>query len=238
NMSHELRTPLNSIIGFSGIMLQRMAGDLNDEQEKQLGMVYRSGKHLLDLINGILDISKIEAGRVDVESSTFDLSSLLQEVVGSLQPQALEKDLVLDLTLPDQPVHPHTDRTKVRQVLSNLVGNAVKFTKEGRVDVTLESDDEYFRISVRDTGAGIAKEDRLLIFDEFQQASRRADDKPVGTGLGLAISRKLARMMGGDVELESTVDVGSVFTLRTPIVFKATNKEVDDDNGCMVTDGT
>ncbi len=218
NMSHELRTPLNSIIGFSGAMLQGLAGDLSEEQRKQLGMVYRSGKHLLELINDILDLSKIEAGRFTVETQEFDAHEIVLSVVESLDLQVAGSGLEVRAPEPHEPVLINTDRTKVRQILINLIGNAVKFTEEGFVEVTVERDADDVVVLVKDTGPGIPQAEHALIFDEFTQSERRADEKPQGTGLGLAISRRLARILGGDIELTSAPGDGSAFRLRIPAV--------------------
>ncbi len=220
NMSHELRTPLNSIIGFSGILLQGMAGELSEEQLKQVGMVNRSGRHLLDLINDILDLSRIEAGRVEVDLANFDLAAMIRAVCEDMRPLADAKGLSMEVDAPAA-FGLRSDRTKVRQILYNLVGNAIKFTDEGRIDITLRTTGERVAVSVADTGPGVAEGDREAIFDEFHQARRRADEKPAGTGLGLAISRKLARMLGGDISLASVPGEGSVFTLELPMAVAA-----------------
>ncbi|MDZ4063679.1 MAG: ATP-binding protein [Coriobacteriia bacterium] len=219
NMSHELRTPLNSIIGFSGIMIQGLAGDLTEEQRKQMGMIYKSGTHLLDLINDILDISKIEAGRVEVEPQPFDMSSLVDSVIESVRPRAAQKSLALQVRKPAESLTAHTDRMKVRQILMNLIGNALKFTEEGSVTVALEHDGETARISVSDTGPGIPAEEFSAVFDEFRQARHRTDKKPPGTGLGLAISLRLARLLHGDIHMQSELDKGSIFTLEIPLTW-------------------
>ena len=186
NMSHELRTPLNSIIGFSGVLLQGLAGDLTEEQSKQVSMVYRAGKHLLDLINDILDLSKIEAGRASVVVGDFDVGELVGSVVESLRPECEAKGLGLTLDVSGPPVRAMTDRTKVNQIVLNLVGNAVKFTEQGHVDVSVRQTENLFEVIVSDTGPGVPEDELSAIFDEFTQAMRRADEKPAGTGLGLA----------------------------------------------------
>jgi len=219
NMSHELRTPLNSVIGFSGAMLQGLAGPLNDEQMKQLGMVYRSGKHLLELINDILDLSKIEAGRYSVDPQEFDVVVLVHSVVESLEVQIAEKRLEVNVESSEPEVRAVTDRTKVQQILLNLIGNAVKFTDRGGVRATVELSDGELVIGVSDTGPGIPRSEHALIFDEFTQSRKRAEAKPEGTGLGLAISRRLARILGGDIAVNSEVGAGSTFTLKIPATF-------------------
>ena len=211
NMSHELRTPLNSIIGFSGILLQGLTGELTEEQHKQVSMVHRSGKHLLELINDVLDLSRIEAARVSIEPVSLEIRALVGSVVDDLQPLAEAKGLEVTEES-DGEVKVFTDRTKVRQILYNLVGNAIKFTEEGSVTISLAERGDYVEFQISDTGCGIAAEDVDAIFDEFHQARRLAAEKPAGTGLGLAISRKLARMLGGDITVTSTLGEGSVFT--------------------------
>lgn len=220
NMSHELRTPLNSIIGFSGAMLQGLAGPLEPEQEKQITMVYRAGKHLLDLINDILDLSKIEAGRLEVRPVSFDLHEVVEATVESLRIAAGEKGIELNVEFGGDVLTVHTDRTKLNQILLNVIGNAVKFTEVGTVRVFAEIEGPALCVDVEDTGSGIRAEDRPRIFDEFTQSRRVADEKPKGTGLGLAISRRLARMLGGDIWVRSEVAVGSQFTICIPAAYK------------------
>lgn len=231
NMSHELRTPLNSIIGFSGAMLQGLAGDLGEEQRKQLGMVYRSGKHLLELINDVLDLSKIEAGRFTVETHEFDVYDIVTSVIESLDMQIAASGLEIRAIEPESHMKATTDRTKVRQILINLIGNAVKFTESGMVEVAVEREGEMLVICVADTGPGIPTDEHALIFDEFTQSKRRADEKPQGTGLGLAISRRLARILGGDIELSSEVGRGSTFCLRIPIAYSPVGDDGSGDTG-------
>lgn len=220
NMSHELRTPLNSIIGFSGAMLQGLAGPLEPEQEKQITMVYRAGKHLLDLINDILDLSKIEAGRLEVRAVSFDLREVVEATIDSLRIEAVEKGIELSVRFGDDAMLVHTDRTKLSQILLNVIGNAVKFTDVGTVQVFAEIEGPALCVDVKDSGPGIKPEDRPQIFDEFTQSRRVADEKPKGTGLGLAISRRLARMLGGDIWVRSEVAVGSQFTVCIPAEYK------------------
>ncbi len=220
NMSHELRTPLNSIIGFSGALLQGLGGPLAKEQEKQLTMVYRAGKHLLELINDILDLSKIEAGKLDVVPVTFDLCEMVQTAVESFRIAADEKGIKLDATIGAESMSVYTDRTKLNQILLNIVGNAVNFTDAGVVHVFAEIDGPAVCIDVSDSGVGIGREDQPQIFDQFIQANRTADERLKGTGLGLAISRRLARMLGGDILVRSEVGVGSLFSICILAAYK------------------
>jgi len=222
NMSHELRTPLNSIIGFSGILGQGMAGPLSPEQLRQVRMINASGKHLLTLINDVLDLSKIEADRMDVERSVFDPGDVLREVAALLQPIAREKEVGLNIALPDERGTIESDAGKIRQILLNLVGNALKFTAEGHVDVSLNCNhDETFSFVVSDTGPGISPDAFDLIFEPFTQVGPTDAGKAAGTGLGLTLSRSYAQMIGGDIRVESEPGVGSTFTFTLPVTCKA-----------------
>jgi hypothetical protein len=218
-MSHELRTPLNSIIGFSGILLRGMAGDLNPEQHHQIEMINRSGQTLLALIGDVLDLAKIESGRSGVRIEDVDLANVITALVESLEPLAAEKDISLAVDLEGIPPSLHTDRDKLEQILRNLLSNAIKFTNAGKVTLSVGSGDEYgLDIIVADTGEGIAACDLPGIFDAFQQLP--SDDPAVakhpGTGLGLTIARDYARLLGGDITVVSTPGVGTQFTLRLP----------------------
>ncbi len=216
NMSHELRTPLNSIIGFTGIMLQGMAGTLNEEQAKQLGMVHRSGRYLLSLINDVLDLSRIEAGRIRVEIESFDMRDALSGVEQTLAPLAREKELGLAFEVPEGAVPVLSDRGKIQQILLNLGGNAIKFTQAGGVTFHTEARPDEVVVTVSDTGVGISPEEQAHIFDEFHQIARAAGDKTQGSGLGLTICRRLARVLGGDVTVSSAPGRGSTFTMSMP----------------------
>jgi len=216
NMSHELRTPLNSVIGFTNILRKNRSGAL---EEKELGFLERisaNGRHLLDLINEVLDLAKIEAGRMELEIQATDLGELIRETLGQMEGQVREKDLTLKARIPEGLRALETDPGKVRQVLINLVGNAVKFTEEGEIFVEVDRSadgDAPSVIRVRDTGIGIPEERLQAIFEAFQQADGTTTRRFGGTGLGLTISRSLCQLMGFDLKVESTVGKGSVFSI-------------------------
>lgn len=212
-MSHELRTPLNSIIGFTGILLQGLAGTLNSEQVKQLGMVKNSATHLLELINDVLDISKIESGRLEFSPETFDIRKAMEKVMGIVAPHAAKKGLALSLDIDDNIGVLSGDQRRLEQILINIINNAVKFTEEGEVHVKCTRERSRFLFSVKDTGIGISPEDMEKIFKPFHQVDTGLARKHEGTGLGLSISKKLVEMMGGEIHVESQPGAGSTFTV-------------------------
>jgi PAS domain S-box-containing protein len=215
-MSHELRTPLNSIIGFSGILLRGLAGPLNDEQLKQLTMVQRSARHLLALINDVLDISKIEAGQLQIRAEPFALAGSLEKVVASLRPQAERKGLSLGLTLECGDALFCGDQRRIEQVLMNLLSNAVKFTDGGQVAVRAAVVDGVVSLVVEDTGVGIALEDQGGLFRPFHQLDQGLARRHEGTGLGLSICKSLVERMGGTITVQSRPGEGSTFRVRLP----------------------
>jgi signal transduction histidine kinase len=217
NMSHELRTPLNAIIGFSEVLSDRMFGELNEKQEEYLQDIHVSGQHLLSLINDILDLSKIEAGRMELELTDFDLASPIQNALVLVRERAGRQGIALGGTIDVNLGTIRADERKVKQVLLNLLSNALKFTPEGgRIDVRAAVNDGMAEISVTDTGVGIAPEDQTVIFEEFRQVGT-ADKKVEGTGLGLALSRKFIELHGGRIWVESRVGQGSTFTFTLPV---------------------
>jgi len=222
-MSHELRTPLNSIIGFTGIILQGLAGPLNPEQSKQLEMVRGSARHLLALINDVLDISKIEAGQMQVTCEPFDLRVSIEKAAASVKLLAEKKGLVLLVELAPEIGVWTSDQRRVEQILINLLNNAVKFTEYGRVTLSVEIAKRVLRISVADTGIGIRPEDLRKLFQPFRQIDTGMTRSYDGTGLGLAICQRLAELLGGEVRVESEWGKGSTFTVLLPVRDGATS---------------
>ena len=217
NMSHELRTPLNAIIGFSEVLSERMFGELNEKQEEYLRDIYASGQHLLSLINDILDLSKIEAGRMELELSDFDLPTAIGNALILVRERAGRRDITLRQAVDPPLGQIRGDERKIKQVLLNLLSNALKFTPEGgRVEVRASAVDTMAEISVADTGVGIAPEDQDAIFEEFRQVGT-ADKKAEGTGLGLALSRKFIELHGGRIWVRSQVGEGSTFVFTIPV---------------------
>ena len=216
-MSHELRTPLNSIIGFSGLLRQGMAGPVNAEQEKQLGMVYRSALHLLSLSSDLLDLSRIEAGKMQLESQPFDFAGVVNEVVESLKPMARQKGLNIATELTSPSLKINGDRKRCYQVLLNIVNNALKFTERGEVRIAAGCEsDGVLRVRVTDSGIGIKPEQLPMLFEAFRQLDGSAKRLYEGTGLGLYLCRKLLRLMGGEINVESEFGKGSQFTFTVP----------------------
>jgi PAS domain S-box-containing protein len=220
-MSHELRTPLNSIIGFTGLLLRGLAGPLNAEQTKQLCMVRDSGQHLLALINDVLDISKIEAGQIEIANAPFDLPESIQKVVQTVKPLANKKQLPLIAQIAPDVSRITSDRRRVEQILLNLLSNAIKFTEQGEVTLTAEivpgTPRSAFRISVADTGLGIKRENLDKLFQPFRQLDTGLTRQHEGTGLGLAICKRLVERLGGTITVESEWGKGGTFQCTLPI---------------------
>jgi signal transduction histidine kinase len=215
-MSHELRTPLNSIIGFTGILLQELAGPLNPEQRKQMSIVRDSSAHLLELINDVLDLSKIEAGQLRVDHEPVDLEAVTRKVAAAVQPLAERKGLALDWTVEPGLAPIASDRRRVEQILTNLVGNAIKFTEAGSVRIQAAAEGPMVRLDVTDTGIGIAPGDLERLFEPFVQVDSGLTRKYVGTGLGLSICKRLAGLLGGRIQVASTIGAGSTFSVLLP----------------------
>jgi signal transduction histidine kinase len=230
SMSHELRTPLNSILGFTGIIAQGLAGPVTEEQKKQLGMVRVAGRHLLALVNDVLDLSKIEAGELVVSHVPLDPRASIDKVAAIVQPLAAKKGLVLDMQVADEVGAIEGDARRIEQVLLNLLGNAIKFTEQGRVELRVDvqagtgtaSEPALLRFRIADTGIGIAPGDLALLFQPFRQLDAGLARHHEGTGLGLAICRRLAGLMGGVIVAQSDQGRGSVFTFTLPLTGGAT----------------
>ncbi|MBD3288697.1 PAS domain S-box protein [candidate division KSB1 bacterium] len=225
SMSHELRTPLNSILTLASILLQKMSGELNTEQMRQIKIIRRNGERLLKLINDILDLSKIEAGRMDVNYSYFPFMNVIHANMDTIRPLAEAKDLKLELKVDKNvPQYIFSDRDKLDHVLTNLISNAVKFTNRGKITVAAEMKkrDNVLSVSVQDTGIGFDKDDSEFIFEPFRQSENQENPHKKGTGLGLSISRQLMRMLEGDILVESKKGRGSTFRILLPL------KEVGD----------
>ncbi len=218
SMSHELRTPLNSIIGFSTIILQGLSGEINEEQRDQLGRVVRAGKHLLSLITDVIDIAKIESGRIAPGAEDFDLHALIDEVVGQIQPQAADKGLIIQQELPNQSLILNSDRQRLMQCLLNYLSNAVKFTEKGIITVAVElQPEDWVEFRVSDTGIGIGQDDQPLLFGSFVRLESHLKIGTPGTGLGLYLTKKLAtEVLAGEVAAVSRAGEGSTFILRIP----------------------
>lgn len=219
SMSHELRTPLNSIIGFTGIILQGMSGKITEDQRKELTMVKNSANHLLTLINDVIDVSKIEAGKVELFIEEFNLIDLVQEVKESFKVAADEKKLKLSFEMPKRLII-KSDERRIKQVILNLVSNAIKFTDRGEIKIKVKKKDDRLKVSVADTGIGIKKEDMEKLFKQFSRIYVEGRQITEGTGLGLYLSRKIVDLLGGQIEAESQFEKGSMFTFTFPLKYK------------------
>jgi PAS domain S-box-containing protein len=217
NMSHELRTPLNSIIGFSNILKDKKHGDLNENQTRYISNVLKSGKHLLKLINDILDLSKIEAGKMGYEPENMNLTETVDEVVTLMQPMANKKDIELTSNIESEDIEIFADKVKFKQIMYNILSNAIKFTpQKGKVTITSQLVGDNIEISISDNGIGIPDEKFQSIFDPFKQVDSSSTRKYGGTGLGLAIVNRYVKMHGGSIRVESEPGMGTTFTLAIP----------------------
>ena len=217
NMSHELRTPLNAILGYTELILDNIYGEAPEKMRSVLERVQTNGKHLLGLINDVLDLSKIEAGQLTLSLSDFSLADLVQGVYVAVEPLAAQKNLALTTSVAKGLPAGHGDERRLAQVLLNLVGNAIKFTETGEVAIEASVSDGAFRLAVRDTGPGIAPDDQAKIFEEFQQVDNTSTREKGGTGLGLAISKRIVEMHGGHILVDSALGKGSTFTINLPV---------------------
>ncbi|MFN7131374.1 MAG: ATP-binding protein [Myxococcales bacterium] len=229
NMSHEFRTPLNSILSLSRLLLDRVDGELTDEQEKQVLFIRRSAEALSELVNDLLDLARIEAGKTVVRAAEFEVRELFATLRGMLRPVQVHEAVQLVFEEPSAAAKLRTDEGKVSQILRNLVSNALKFTEEGEVRVSAEQQGALTLVHVADTGIGIAEEDQHRVFEEFTQVDSAIQKRVKGTGLGLPLSRKLARLLGGDLTVRSTPGRGSVFTLAIPTVYGGPSEVGDAD---------
>jgi signal transduction histidine kinase len=217
NMSHELRTPLNAIIGFSDVLEQRMAGELNAKQSEYARDISTSGRHLLDLVNEILDLSKVEAGRMELERGELALAETIREALAFVRERAARHGIELAAEIPSDLGTLVADQRKVRQIVLNLLSNAVKFTPDGgRIGVTARRQDGEVQVSVRDTGIGIAPEDHAKVFEEFQQVGRPSERSREGTGLGLTLAKRFVELHGGRIWFESEPGKCTTFTFALP----------------------
>ncbi len=230
NMSHELRTPLNSVIALSGVLNRRLSKLIPEEEHSYIEVIERNGKHLLELINDILDIARIEAGREEMDISDFSVNSLIDEVVSMVKPQAKVKGIELLRLSSDTEIFVNCDSSKLKHILQNLIGNAVKFTEKGKVEVSCKTDGRNFITIVKDTGIGIVENNLEHIFDEFRQADSSTSRRYGGSGLGLAIAKKYANLLGGTITVKSIIEKGSEFTITLPVKYSPELRIVEKEN--------
>jgi signal transduction histidine kinase len=217
NMSHELRTPLNAVLGYTELIVDGLYGDIPDKAKEVLERVQINGKHLLGLINDVLDLSKIEAGQLNLSLEDYSMKSIVDSVAATTGSLAQAKGLNLKTAVSEGLPVGHGDERRLTQVLLNLVGNAVKFTEAGEVEIHAQASNGTFDVAVRDTGPGIAPHDQARIFEDFQQVDNTSTRYKGGTGLGLAIARRFVEMHGGSLTVESAVGAGSTFHMRVPV---------------------
>lgn len=225
NMSHELRTPLNSVMALSRVLIMQSSEKLSEEEMKYLEIIERNGRHLLELINDILDLSKIESGKMDIVVTHFSLPLVVDAIIESVLPMAASKGVDLKAEIPAAFPDLKSDKTRVHQILQNIIGNAVKFTERGSVIVSFRAEGDICYVDVRDTGIGIPEDQLHKIFEEFCQVDGTSSRKYQGTGLGLTIAKKSAELLGGDIHISSVLGQGSLFTLRLPRLFTAPGEQ-------------
>ena len=221
NISHELRTPLNSVLALARLLADQVDGTLTSEQMKQVGLIRKSAENLLEIVNDLLDLAKVEAGRMEVTPSTFSIEDVFAVLRGTLKPLQMQSAVTLSFAVQEKLADLHTDEAKLTQILRNLVSNALKYTEKGSISVSAFRDEErsLLTIEVQDTGIGIAPEHQEIIFEEFAQVQNRLQLRQKGTGLGLPLSRQLARMLGGDITVQSELGRGATFTLTLPLTY-------------------
>jgi signal transduction histidine kinase len=217
NMSHELRTPLNAILGYTELILDSIYGEVPEKIQEVLKALEKNGRHLLGLINEVLDLSKIEAGRLALSLNDYSMREVVQTVFSAVEPLAAEKNLALKVTVPSDLAPGKGDEQRISQVFLNLVGNAIKFTEEGEVKVEVKASDGMFLVSVSDTGPGLSEADQEKIFEEFHQADSSSTREKGGTGLGLSIAKRIIEMHGGRIWVESSLGKGSTFWFTLPV---------------------
>jgi signal transduction histidine kinase len=217
NMSHELRTPLNAIVGYTDLILDNIYGDIPDKMRGVLQRLESNGRHLLGLINDVLDLSKIEAGQLTLSLADYSIKDVVHGVYGAVEPLAAEKRIALKVEMPADLPQGRGDERRLTQVLLNLVANAIKFTDSGEVAIKASSANGLFNVSVCDTGPGISTADQVKLFEEFQQVDNSITKKKGGTGLGLAISRRIIELHGGRIWVESSPGQGSTFSFTLPV---------------------
>ena len=229
NMTHEFRTPLSSIRALSKLLLDRVDGELTVEQEKQVNFILRGAEDLSELVNDLLDLAKIEAGKIDIRPSSFAIADLFSALRGMLRPLLVSESVRLEFDQANDLPELYTDEAKLSQVLRNFISNALKFTDAGevRVSAVFLPEEDAVRVSVRDTGVGIPEASQQLVFEEFTQIENRLQKRVKGTGLGLPLCRKLADLLGGRVELQSTLGVGSTFSVVLPV--RCATQQLADD---------
>jgi PAS domain S-box-containing protein len=221
SMSHELRTPLHTVIGFSELLGEEIEGPLNDKQKRFIGHIHKDSMHLLELINDVLDLTKIEAGRLELRREPFDVAAAIEDALGSIRPQGSAKSIQLTTSI-SVPTALDADRVRFKQVMYNLLSNAVKFTPQGgRIHVNARVMDGFLQVAVTDNGIGIAKEEHVSVFDKFHQVGATTKGVREGTGLGLAITKHLVEQHGGRITLESEPGKGSCFTFTVPFSVQA-----------------